>query len=385
MRIQDRVVSPRRDPVLSAVLEPRGAGSRLAEETAEAPVREHIRPRARRKAEPFGLWFESDQILRAVGGERTESVVELEGLFRRFPSGAWGKRGQLVMECREFPFASFPSRNWRIAVPAPGCRLRDVRRCGIAREGHGRQRVEQRGELCRDFRGEKASMRNRVGKVGTDAIVDQNRVDAEPEARPVSKSGPEPEPLAVRQFGPPGEEERTLRGDAERCEPGLLGPRCVGCLPKPWRSRGAKCGLPPSDRRPERVQLDRVRVGDSVGVDASLHAVRCRPARVLQSQGVRPGLLELRDLAIAFDHRGDESARSRLAAPCLHEDGDGEHRIEHVAARSRELWAEAVPIIAKRPAENAGAIRVVPGFRADPCSRRWKDRQEREARVGLDL
>ena len=89
VRIDDRVVRPRRQAVQPAVPAPRRAGARLAHEEAECLVRNDVDPRHRR---PLGA--DPDDVLAAVGREAAVADVEGEGL--RFPiSGrARGRRDE---------------------------------------------------------------------------------------------------------------------------------------------------------------------------------------------------------------------------------------------------------------------------------------------------
>src|SRR5690606_40820230 len=70
--IADRVVVPGGEPELVRVLGPGVAGRAVADHAAEIGVGQHVRPRRRRHSARAGL----DDVLAAVGGERTDAVVE---------------------------------------------------------------------------------------------------------------------------------------------------------------------------------------------------------------------------------------------------------------------------------------------------------------------
>ena len=91
--IEQRVVAPRRQPVLATVAAPRGARSGLAHEASELLVREHVDPRRRRQAQArAGPVLETHDVLAAVLGESTVAVERGEPLLLASPPPRAGAR-----------------------------------------------------------------------------------------------------------------------------------------------------------------------------------------------------------------------------------------------------------------------------------------------------
>ncbi len=73
-RVGHRVVPPRREPILRAVLRPGVAESRFRDQTAERGIGDHVDPRGRRS----GLGPDTDHVFPAVGTEAAQPVEEPE-------------------------------------------------------------------------------------------------------------------------------------------------------------------------------------------------------------------------------------------------------------------------------------------------------------------
>ena len=312
-RIEDRVVRPRREAVLAAVLAPRGHGARLGHQRAEPLVREHVRPRRGSRAP----CQDPDDVLASAGAEPAEAVGEAErarvGKLRRRLLRPVGRA-----RCCE---ARQPRRR----------RPRDVellfQRAGVRAQDDARRRQQGaphvRGEVLSARHDHASGARGsgvRVGavqrplqpllhrrRIAAAHLVDHDHVRGDAGAAPprVGREdfGDEGAPLRVRD---PHDHDRQVAGHAEGPEPLLVTAWAAG------RRFDAEFATRVEQRGEEPLRLPRAGWGDAQleqlvlrGDPRLLHGpVRAgRGAeRVDRPQRLRLGLRDRRE-KVHFHHR----------------------------------------------------------------------------------
>src|SRR5690606_15075181 len=159
--VDQRIVVPRREPILVRVLEPGVGAAALADDGAEARVGDDVRPRRRSRLVPV-----DDDVFARIAGEAAEVVVE-EQLGRLAP-----RLGVLGFTYRR-PAARHQGRD--AALDRRAARQLFGQRAARADEDRPRDRLHQDAVLARDLaRVAHEDAAGAVDHVGVDADRDQS-------------------------------------------------------------------------------------------------------------------------------------------------------------------------------------------------------------------